>query len=194
MSVLNNHALAAPLLVWKAQLTASLMHKTSSANSSAEQQGWCSLLTLGSRKKKGGLSNPKTKDNVLYLNTTLNCCAGRRKGILYRLRDWSQGICNFHGFLHGDLGDHGAQGEDNNTVFSGSIYNGFEFLPTQSTPSVKIPIMSHAVNFCHVSMKVSRKKKGCRWLNEGMQGCECLQKWRLNQGLEWLWGGKKERF
>ena len=113
----------------------------------AEQLGWQFLLASGSRRKKGGPSTLKAEGNhILYLKTVLNCCAGRGRGKPYRLRDWSQGICDFYGFLHRNLRDHGAQREDNNAVFSRGIHNSFKFLPTQSTSLVKdVPSTSYTV-------------------------------------------------
>lgn len=124
--------------------------KRSNQHISSQQVASCcssaGFLASGSRRKKRGASPLKAEGNqVLCLKTMLDCCAGRGRGKPYRLRDCSQGICNFFGFLHRDLGDHGAQGEDNNAVFSRGIHNSFQFLPTQSTSLVKVLFMSDAV-------------------------------------------------
>ena len=91
----------------------------------------------------------------------LNFCAGRGRGKPYRLRDWSQGICDCYGFFHRNLGDHGAQREDNDAMFSRGIHNSFKFLPTQSTSLVKVPSMSYAAIF--VTFPKNLSAKAVKW-------------------------------
>lgn len=131
------------------------MHKTPFCL--AEQLGRYFLLASGSRRKKGRPSTPKSKGNhVLYLKRALNCCAGIGRGKPYRLRDRAQGICNFFGFLHRNLRDHGAQREDNNAMFSRGIHDSFKFLPIQSASQVKFCSTLRAV-LCHIRTKPGRQ-------------------------------------
>lgn len=163
----------------------STANSVSEQNLFCQQQGWCSLWHLGSRRKKGGLSNPGAKDNVLYLNTALNVLEG------------GKGYCTVWGT------------DPKASAISMAFFMGISetMEPSEKTT---IPCSPEAFTMasnscqhkahpqskpllCHRWQLLSRfhggkKNQGCRWLNAGMQGCECLQKWSPNQGLEWIWG------
>lgn len=93
------------------------------------------------------------------LRTAWSCSAGRGRGEWYRLRDCSQGVRDFHGFLHGNLGDHGAQREDDDAVFSRGVHHGFKFLPKESKPLVTAPSLVRDWNCCHAPTRNSLERQ-----------------------------------